>query len=96
MKSHTFFQPEPQRTETTILAILALVGLLAIALAILPAIVPPDNRESAAASVTSPVTTVRPYDRPLSRLDQMKADMRTLAAALRYLLEPETDAVMIA
>jgi hypothetical protein len=93
MKSHTFFKPESQRAENTVLALLGLVGLLAIVLAAMPLVVPPDGPGSAAISAPASELVQNPALHPLSRLEQLKADMRTLVAALRYLMDPEIESV---
>ena len=96
MKNHTFFKPEPQRAENTVLALLGLAGLLAIVLAAMPLVVPPDAQGSAAISTSASELVQLMHRHPFSRLERWKADMRTLVAALRYLMEPEIEPTTVA
>ena len=96
MKANTFFKPQPDRVEAGLWAVITLVVLLAVALAAMPAIAPPDQPGT---RVTSPPAATLAHgasNYAQNRLRQLVADMRTLVAALRYLMESETEPAVIA
>jgi hypothetical protein len=96
MKANTFFQPQPDRVETGLWAVITLVVLLAIALAAMPAIAPPD--QPGAGPTSPPAATLAHTSSNYVQigLHQFVADMRTLVAALRYLMESETEPTVVA
>jgi hypothetical protein len=97
MKTHTFLKSESEHGETRLWAVLAAASLLAITLAFLPAFRPATSPASGAGSAPPPAQVQSPPEHhQVDRMHQLVADMRTLVAAIRYLLTPETDAANIA
>jgi hypothetical protein len=96
MKPHTFFKPESDRVETGLWAVIVIVVLLAIALAAMPAVAPPGQHSPSTASPPAALVTQISAESGQGRFQQLIADLRTLVAALRYLMEAETDPATIA
>src|SRR5690242_9557810 len=96
MKSPTFLKPQTDRVETSVWVVISVVILLTIGLAGLNAITPPEQSPSRGGSPPAALVAPKPSTTAQGRLHQLVADMRTVVAALRYLMEPEPEPTVIA